>query len=221
MVSSVKITSAGIKKILRNYNSKLAIAEYIWNGFDAKANTVYLDFSFNEFDSIDEINITDNGYGIDINKITKKFNPFYESEKIIEISSPKHISTMHGKNGVGRLTFFTFANNARWVTTFHDGNKLASGSIEISVDGLNTYQPTYIDTPLTKKTGTTVSFFNVSISKAEMENTILPFLICEFCWYLELNKSNNFQLIVNGIPLNYNSNIVDYVEDQKIIYKEG
>jgi hypothetical protein len=58
---------------------------------------------------LDFIELIDNGYGIDFEKLTSKFNPFYESEKAIEISTPKHTSTMHGKNGVGRLTFFTFA----------------------------------------------------------------------------------------------------------------
>ena len=34
---TVEITSAGIRKILNKYTPERAIAEYVWNGFDAKA----------------------------------------------------------------------------------------------------------------------------------------------------------------------------------------
>ncbi len=221
MENNVKITSKGISKILRKYNSQLSIAEYIWNGFDAHADTVQLDYVTNELGLIKEIKITDNGYGIDYNKLTEKFKPFYESEKVIEITSPKHHSTLHGKNGVGRLTFFTFAQNAKWLTTYRDNKGLSSYSIRISIEKLNTYQPELLKIPLSKETGTSVSFQDVSVSKEEMENSILPFLVCEFCWYLELNKKNNFRILVNGTPLDYTNNIADYQADQEIVYEES
>ena len=37
---TVEITSAGIRKILNKYTPERAIAEYVWNGFDAKATVV-------------------------------------------------------------------------------------------------------------------------------------------------------------------------------------
>lgn len=221
MKKNVDITSKGIKRVLKNYNHNLAIAEYIWNGFDAKADTVNLDYISNEIGFIKEIKITDNGYGINFNKLATKFDPFYESEKIIEISSPKNISTMHGRNGVGRLTFFTFATRARWNTTFNENNKLSSGSIEIEADRLNKYQLLSLKKALDTKTGTEVSFDGVSISAEELENSIIPFLICEFCWFLELNKSKNYQIIINGSPLDYKQNIISYDPAIEIIYKES
>jgi len=219
MASNVKITSKGIQRILKNYNPKLSIAEYIWNGFDAKANTVSLDYTFNELGLIDEIKIADNGYGIDLDKLSTKFNPFYESEKIIEITSPKHTSVMHGKNGVGRLTFFTFAHTAKWTTTFNEKEKLSSGTIQINIEGLNTYQPTKFDKPFHKKTGTEILFYNISISTQELENSIIPFLTCEFCWFLELNKTKNYSIMINGLPLDYTRNIADFQDDQQIVYE--
>ena len=41
---TVEITSAGIRKILNKYTPERAIAEYVWNGFDAKATVVNIDF---------------------------------------------------------------------------------------------------------------------------------------------------------------------------------
>ena len=37
---SVEITSKGIRKVLNKYTPQRAIAEYIWNGFDAHASEV-------------------------------------------------------------------------------------------------------------------------------------------------------------------------------------
>lgn len=219
MADNVKITSKGIQKILKNYNPKLSIAEYIWNGFDAKANTIIINYNANELGHLESLTIADNGYGIDLNKLTSKFNPFYDSEKAIEISSPKHTSIMHGKNGVGRLTFFTFAHNAKWITTYKEKKELISGSIQVDIEGLNKFIPTIFDKPIHNQTGTEVSFFNISISKEELENSIIPFLICEFCWFLELNKKKNYSIIINGEALDFTQNILDFQDDIEIVYE--
>lgn len=219
MTNNVKITSKGIQEILKNYNEKLAVAEYIWNGFDAKANTIEINYSANELGLLESLTIKDNGYGIDLSKLSTKFNPFYESEKAIQISSPKHTSIMHGKNGVGRLTFFKFAYNAKWETTYQAKDKLESGSIRIATDGLNTYEPTPLDEPIQNQTGTKVSFSNIQISLQELENSIIPFLICEFCWFLELNKTKNYSIIINDEPLDITQNILDFQDDIEIVYE--
>ena len=219
MQSNVEITSKGIRKILKNYNEKLAMAEYIWNGFDAKANKINIDYSANEFGQLDTLSISDNGYGIDLGELTSKFNPFYESEKSVKISSPKHTSIMHGKNGVGRLTFFTFAHIAKWTTTYQKKDELASGSIQINIDSLDNYQPKFFKKPILNKTGTEVSFFNITISKQDLENSIIPFLTCEFCWFLELNKSKNYSISINGETLDFTKNIIDYQDDIEIHYE--
>ena len=68
MVSqSVIISSSGIRRI-RKYNWVQAIAEYIWNGFDACATKVEVDFhedlNSSELGSFTKITINDDGYGI-------------------------------------------------------------------------------------------------------------------------------------------------------------
>ena len=47
---TVEITSAGIRKILNKYTPERAIAEYVWNGFDAKATVVNIDFEIDNAD---------------------------------------------------------------------------------------------------------------------------------------------------------------------------
>ncbi|WP_316814540.1 ATP-binding protein [Pedobacter nyackensis] len=218
MAEKVNITSKGIQKVLKNYNEKQAIAEYIWNGFDAHADTIRINYTFNELDSLETLEISDNGYGIDFNRLKQKFDPFYESEKAIQIAAPKHTSKMHGRNGVGRLTFFTFANSATWDTTYKTEKGYHHGSIHIDTKGLNDYTSNFSSPPAQSAvTGTKVSFLNLKISKVDLELSVIPFLINEFCWFIELNKDKNYSILINGTTLNFSGNIKE-VEEFDLVY---
>ena len=92
MSEKVNITSKGIQRVLKNYNEKQAIAEYIWNGFDANADTINIDYIANELGRLENLKIADNGYGINFQRLQQKFDPFFESEKAIQIVAPKHTS---------------------------------------------------------------------------------------------------------------------------------
>jgi len=159
MSEKVNITSKGIQRVLKAYNEKQAIAEYIWNGFDAHASEVRIDFKDNVLGNLESLSITDNGYGIDFGKLKQKFDPFFESEKSSQVTVPKHTSKMHGRNGVGRLTFFTFASHATWDTTYLGGDGFQNGTIEVGVGALNAYSHNFSAKPEPEGlTGTTVSF---------------------------------------------------------------
>lgn len=220
MAGNVNVTSNGIKKILSNYDTASSIAEYIWNGFDAKANSVNINYTVNNFGSLEYLEIIDNGYGINHNKLNTKFKPFYESEKAIKVSAPKHTSAMHGKNGVGRLTFFTFAHSAKWLTTFLNGKKFETNTIIINSNELIDFIAENVDDE-SDFSGTIVTFTNIQISENEMDKIIIPFLIREFCWFLELNKHKNFQIKINDIPLDYQSNIAERDERISITYPDS
>jgi len=208
-MSNVNISSNGIQKILKRYNPEQAIAEYIWNGFDAKASTVLVNYKANALGALEYLEISDNGYGINFKDLAQKFEPFYESEKTIEITAPVHTSAMHGKNGVGRLTFFSFAYQAEWKTTFETSEGLKSGLIQMSAGRLNYYKQQLVETPFSMTKGTTVTFRDLGIGYTQMEEEVLPFLIKEFCWFLELNRSAKFKIVVNGNSLDYSENIVE------------
>ena len=115
---TVEITSAGIRKILNKYTPERAIAEYVWNGFDAKATVVNIDFEIDnaELDTIKNIRITDNGTGICYEELPIKFKKFYESQK--RIANENNTEFTRGKNGYGRFTFYKFARFANWETRY-------------------------------------------------------------------------------------------------------
>lgn len=222
MANQVNITSTGIKKVLRLYNEQQSLAEYIWNGFDARADTIRIDYTYNELGTLESLSVSDNGYGINFSLLKDKFNPFYESEKALEQRVHRHKSTMHGKNGVGRLTFFTFAYDAEWNTTYEDQGVFKNGSIKVSGGLLNDYVTCLLDENMnTRKTGTTVSFSNIKISKEDLEQVIIPYLQAEFCWFLELNKDRDFSIIINGNPMSYAANILDYDDQIEFRYPES
>jgi len=209
MSEKVNITSKGIQKVLKTFNEKQAVAEYIWNGFDAQASTVKIDYSFNELGRLESLEISDNGYGINFDHLKQKFDPFYESEKSNQITVPKHTSKMHGRNGVGRLTFFTFAHSATWTTSFKTHKGYQEGQIHINTGELNGYSYDFSKAPTRHgNTGTKVSFTNLKISKEDLELSIIPFLINEFCWFIELNKHKAYEILVNGVALDFTTNII-------------
>lgn len=54
--NSKSVTNAGITS-----DYKQAIAEYIWNGFDAGASRVYIDYEANGLGALTSLSISDNG----------------------------------------------------------------------------------------------------------------------------------------------------------------
>jgi len=209
MIRNAEVTSAGIKKILKNYKPATAISEYIWNGFDAKATIVNINYTVNELGRIESLTISDNGKGIDFSNLPENFDKFYDSEKTVEIESPKNTSIMHGKNGVGRLTFFTFANNACWATCYKNSeNVLNHGKLTINASSLKNYHADEIVLDW-NTTGTSVTFTNLIITNSALEYEVLPFLNREFAWFLELNKANNYKIIINGIAIDYQRMIIE------------
>jgi hypothetical protein len=216
MSDSIQITVNGIVKVLKKYDYKQAIAEYIWNGFDATATRVDLNYEANPLGFITKMEVRDNGYGIIHGRLPEKFKPFFDSEKAIEIDSPKNTSAVHGKNGVGRLTFFKFCSEANWHTVYKEGRKKYQYGIKIKVQSLNKYDsPTNSLKEVTDKKvkpGTVVRFINVfpEVTEPMLSQDLFEFLCLEFGWYLELNKANGYQLIINGQELDYSGLIGDH-----------
>ena len=129
-MAKVQISNQGIKKALKKISVEEAIAEYIWNGFDAQATSVELSFKTEgPFGAVDRLTITDNGTGIPAEMLKKKFTPFYESEKALR-RREENIG-LEGKNGYGRLTFHKFAGCASWDTRYKEGAKTLGYTIGI------------------------------------------------------------------------------------------
>lgn len=201
-MGKILISTQGINKILKKYTTEKALCEYIWNGFDAEANKIQINILENEIKGIGKIEVIDNGTGINYELLDKKFEPFYQSEK----SNDEKIKTsrIHGKNGIGRLTFSCFANDAKWETIYNENNTNYAYSIKINKNSLEEYEE-FPKKITNNKTGTKVTFFNI-FSSIDIKE-ITEYLILEYGWYLLLYPEKS--LWVNDIKLDCNSIIIN------------
>jgi len=199
----IEIGTQGVKRALNKFDSLQAISEFIWNGFDAGASNIDVQYDANEMGFISELRIIDNGSGIKYPELSERFRPFLYSNKVIDPSLMQHgPSAIHGKNGIGRLTFFKFARNAKWETTYAvNAKQFKKYTIEIQSDNLNTFsaQP---ESSASGPTGTVARFTDLEITDYNFES-IKDYLASEFAWFLELKSPYERIITINGETLDY------------------
>lgn len=211
-MKKVQLTSDGIKKHLASTTPVQSCAEYIWNALDASATDIQISFESNEIGGINSITICDNGIGIPFEILDNTFGLFLDSAKKNQRQSSKRISSeTHGKDGIGRLTFFSFARNAEWQTVYEREGKKYRYTIRIGSSDLVSYPadvPEEID--IKTPTGTTVYFYNINSSVTNPEDPDFRlFLVCEFCWKLLLKS--DLKISLNGNPITAQENISENV----------
>lgn len=205
-MKSILITPEGIQKNLKNIKPLDAICEYVWNGFDANASSVKVNLQTNEMGLINMVSIQDNGTGIVYDELPNKFQPFNESKKAGQMNKINH-SLPHGRQGIGRLTFFAFAQQARWDTVYSQDGKHYKYYISMNKESLNEYDDNDGNIPAetSEPVGTIVTFMQVmELSKDEIITEIQN----EFFWFLELNKSNGYEIWVDDEKISYEENVM-------------
>ena len=199
-----EVTSNGLKRDLKKkgYKPSSSIAEYIWNGFEADSSCVNIVASYNDLGGISSFYIADNGTGI---ADSNSFNPLFESEKS-KGSYSNSTSKRHGVNNqgnsLGRLTFFTFAQEATWQTVYKDKNGVKY-TYKIKVDSSSLVKWNLTNPEKTDElTGTSVEFTGISSNFTDiLEQDIIEYLKHEFSWYLK--QSNDLKIIINDKTLDY------------------
>jgi hypothetical protein len=206
LVNNTSIDSAGLTS-----DYMAAIAEYIWNAFDANATHVDVQYAPHNLDFITAVTIADNGHGIDLNTIDQTFGNFMDSLK--RSAFRKSSSAVRGNRGKGRFSFVAFAGAAKWETVFLDSRskKLLEYTIDIHQSSKNKYNPDNKKISKKQETGTSVTFTELtgvtawSFSKPEF----LIYLAKEFGWFLLLNKEKNYRISINGKPISYEQIIAE------------
>ncbi len=218
---SVEITSKGIRKVLNKYTPQRAIAEYIWNGFDAHATVIrVVTESESTYDTITKVSVIDNGDGIVYDMLPISFKKFYESHKSVKGNVDSRFS--RGKNGYGRFTFFKFADNAEWHTIYKKGDDLFKYSIDINTQKLTDYHASEPEQIEDGAIGTEVVFTNINnddLSTPWINEKLIPHLRAEFAWYFKVYPDR--QLYINDELLDCSSVIADSEEFSQPIELEG
>jgi hypothetical protein len=206
---TTKLTSKSIERSGLPTDYKRAIAEYIWNGFDAKASKIEINFETNEIGTLLSFSIKDNGHGINMETLSESFGNFMVSMKNSSLSENSFVK---GKKGKGRYSFFIFSNKATWETIYADkSGKLLEYKIELNKDSGQDYSTNNTIISRKKITGTEVYFENFTNLSGDLldNDEFKNFLSDEFGWYLFLNKSENYEVSINGEPLQYKTIILD------------
>ncbi|WP_243349366.1 ATP-binding protein [Parabacteroides sp. FAFU027] len=209
---TTKITSKSVEQSGLPTDYRKAIAEYIWNGFDANASEIQITISYNEINFIDHFSITDNGTGINIESIDDTFGNFLDSQKSQTFNKDGFVK---GKKGKGRFSFGHFSNKAIWNTVYKTENdNYLNYKIEIDKSSLNHFNTSDKIISKVKTTGTTVSFESFTKLTADLiiNESFYDYLACEFGWFLFLNKDSGYSIKVNGYEIDYLS-IIDKALD--------
>jgi Histidine kinase-, DNA gyrase B-, and HSP90-like ATPase len=98
---------------------KAAIAELIWNGLDADATQVSVDYELNAFDGVDAVIVRDNGTGMTSADARFGFRNFGNSWKRAATSTPGG-RVIHGKLGRGRYTAYAIGAHPVWTSVADD-----------------------------------------------------------------------------------------------------
>ena len=206
---SVEITPRGIRKVLNKYTPQRAIAEYIWNGYDAHAQKVRVNtICENTFDSIIKIIVRDDGDGIIHEQLPVVFKKFYESHKSVKGNVDSRFS--RGKNGYGRFTFFKFANLATWHTIYKKEDGFYKYTIDINAQTLTDYNAATPEKVGGAATGTEVIFEDIitdDLSANWVDEKLVPYLKAEFAWYFKVHPE--CKLYINDELLDCSSVIAD------------
>lgn len=214
---SVKNQSIDSSGITSDY--KAAISEYIWNGFEANATKINIEYTLNEAFGVKELIVKDNGDGINYNELGETFGAFLASKKNLMSLQMKS----KANKGKGRFSFIAFSNNAEWHTVYKDNSVYKEYDITMSSDKKEVIDCSEPQLSEQNETGTEVKFFNINTLTAENMGfgAIEPTLLKEFAWFLYLYKYKNVEIVVNGKKIDYEKYINTTLSEKNIIIIDG
>lgn len=94
----------------------VALAELVWNGFDAQSDRVQVQLDLNPLGGLHAIRVRDYGYGINHAHIQDLFGSLGDSWK--KRKTRREGRALHGKSGKGRFRAFALGTSIEWNTTF-------------------------------------------------------------------------------------------------------
>jgi Histidine kinase-, DNA gyrase B-, and HSP90-like ATPase len=101
-----------------------AVAELIWNGLDADATAVTVDFEDDKLGGLKRIIVTDNGHGIPHTEAPTLFRNLGGSWKKHGARTKFRNRQLHGQDGRGRFKAFALGDVVDWKSTYARDGKL-------------------------------------------------------------------------------------------------
>lgn len=160
-VLELKAQHDALQKIASTRDPVKALAEFVWNALDADAKDVNVELERNVLGGLNAITIRDDGEGISREHALSDFENLGASWKRLKGRTSLN-RVLHGKEGQGRLRFFSIAGQARWWSVSARGGTLHK--IRIDIDAQSLHKSSVIDVdlkPAELKTGTLVELISL------------------------------------------------------------
>jgi hypothetical protein len=186
-VLTLKAKHDHLQRVASTRDHVMALAEFVWNALDADATSVSVELVRNALGGLESILIRDNGTGISKARADHDFESLGDSWKLRTSRTPVLSHVIHGKEGRGRLRFFSLAQKARWTSVYKDGEALFRLIIEIDADRLdrcNVSEPE--PAPADADTGTivdlaplksTFDWLTSEEARADFDATFAPYVL--------------------------------------------
>ena len=158
---TVQVESDHILTLCRAKKPILAIAELIWNSFDADSKQVQVKISDNHLGDIASISVIDDGHGINYDDALSEFSKLGGSWKKIKCQSRVCKRILHGRLGKGRFRSFALGERVEWKTRYSENGNTREYSIVGRYNDPKTFQITD-PAPALGPTGTEVTIDNIS-----------------------------------------------------------
>ncbi|WP_170201257.1 ATP-binding protein [Actinocorallia herbida] len=147
------------QSILEGYVRKpsVGLAELIWNAFDEDATTVTIACDYNDLGGLEEIVVSDNGNGMNLERAERAFSRVGDSWKLVSGTQSPAGRPVHGRHGRGRFAAFSLGNLVQWVST---AEQVQGGFATVHIDGRRTSLDSFdinAGPAESEETGTTVT----------------------------------------------------------------
>jgi len=136
-----------------------AVAELIWNGFDADASEVSVKIERSQL-RIESIVIEDNGLGMPYSQARQIFAKLGDSWKA-NGAKTKSGRVIHGKEGQGRFKAFSLGHHVTWNIRYERESKIYEYAIHSNIDSIKKFQISPETESTHKKPGVTVEIADI------------------------------------------------------------
>lgn len=175
-----------------------ALAELIWNGFDASSYNVSVKLDFNDIDGLDRIIVEDQGDGIPFKDVESYFGGIGDSWKKIKKNSYHH--PLHGQNGKGRFKAFCLGADVEWQTSYLNKENYETYSIHGNHNQIDEFKTSSIARSKNGTKGTKVIISNLLPKANDLQkNKTLDELTKKFAVFL--TEYSHLSLNFNGTKL--------------------
>lgn len=197
----VKAQDDHLTTLSRTSRPEVAIGELIWNGLDADANSVRVEFVRSILGPVEKILIRDDGHGISATEVEDAFGHLGGSWKRLRDTTREQGRLLHGKEGKGRFRAFALGEHVTWITRYLDQGKLR----ELQVTGNSAAPGRFVVSDLADAApgasrGTEVAVESVYESLPDLQRPSVVEELAEI-FAIYLTQYRNVSLIYDGVRL--------------------